>query len=30
MQAAEYDVGLQTQVDSLLDLGENILEVRPN
>ena len=26
IQAAEYDLGLQTQVDSLLDLGENILE----
>ena len=26
IQAAQYDVGLQTQVDSLLGLGENILE----
>lgn len=26
MQAVEYNVGLQNQVDSLLDLGENILE----
>jgi len=27
MQAAEYDIGLQNQVDSLLSLGENIIEV---
>jgi hypothetical protein len=27
MRAAEYDVGLQNQVDALLSLGENILEV---
>ena len=27
MQAAEYDTGLQSQVDALLSLGENILEI---
>jgi len=27
MQAAEYDIGLQSQVAALLSLGENILEV---
>lgn len=27
LQTAEYDVGLQKQVDALLSLGENILEV---